>query len=211
MPSLDTVESESKPGRRIKVFIDYWNFQLDVRDANPSFRIDWLRLPYWLAEMGAEVVGLPDFSYEGAHVFASYDPKRASDDKFTHWLTSWLDRQSGIQVIAKKRVFRPPPRCRNCKNRIQDCPVCETDMSGTIEKGVDAAIVTAMIRLAWEDAYDIAVIASSDSDLVPGVEFLDLRGKKIVQAGFPPSGSALATASWGSFNVVARMAQFERR
>lgn len=40
-------------------------------------------------------------------------------------------------------------------------------MVGTVEKGVDTFIATDMIRLAWENAYEIAVLASSDSDLVP--------------------------------------------
>ena len=57
------------------------------------------------------------------------------------------------------------------------------------EKGVDTAIATDMIRLAWEKAYDVAVLASSDGDLVPAVEFLDLKGARIIQAGFYPRGS----------------------
>ena len=68
-----------------------------------------------------------------------------------------------------------------------------------------------MIRLAWEDAYDIAVLVSSDSDFVPVVEFLDLRGKKVVQAGFPPVGSHLAKACWASFDLFERRSEFERR
>jgi uncharacterized LabA/DUF88 family protein len=58
-----------------------------------------------------------------------------------------------------------------------------------------------MIRLAWEDAYDVAVLASSDADLVPAVEFLRIKARKVIQAGFPPLGVALATACWASFNV----------
>ena len=67
-----------------------------------------------------------------------------------------------------------------------------------------------MIRLAWEDAYDIAVLVSSDSDFVPVVEFLDLRGKKVVQAEFPPVGSHLAKACWASFDLLERRSEFER-
>lgn len=49
--------------------------------------------------------------------------------------------------------------------------------------------------------YDLAVLATSDSDLCPAVEFLNLRARKIVQAGFPPPGVDLATACWASFDV----------
>ena len=37
-------------------------------------------------------------------------------------------------------------------------------LSLTDEKGVDVAIATDMIKLAWEDAYDWAVLVSSDRD-----------------------------------------------
>ena len=83
-------------------------------------------------------------------------------------------------------------------------------MVGTIEKGVDTYIATDMIRLAWENAYDLAVLATSDSDLVPAVEFLNLKARKVVQAGFPPSGVDLATACWASFDVYPSRGEINR-
>jgi len=67
-----------------------------------------------------------------------------------------------------------------------------------------------MIRLAWEEAYDIAVLASLDADLVPAVEFLNLKGRKVVQAGFPPGGADLATSCWASFDVFADRYEIRR-
>lgn len=72
------------------------------------------------------------------------------------------------------------------------------------------AIATDMIRLAWEKAYDVAVLASSDGDLVPAVEFLDDKGSRIIQAGFPPHGSHLARACWGSFDMFALRESFRQ-
>lgn len=66
-------------------------------------------------------------------------------------------------------------------------------------------------KFTWENAYDLGVLATSDSDLVPAVEFLNLRGRKIVQAGFPPVGIDLATTCWGSFDVFADRDQISRR
>ena len=67
-----------------------------------------------------------------------------------------------------------------------------------------------MIRLAWEDAYDIAVLASSDADLVPAVRFLDQKGRKVIQAGFPPTGVQLATSCWASFDMFRHREEFRR-
>ncbi len=58
-----------------------------------------------------------------------------------------------------------------------------------------------MIKLAWEDAYDWAVLVSSDRDFVPAVEFLNAKGCKVLHAGFPPRGSQLAAKCWGSLDL----------
>ncbi|MBF0334750.1 MAG: hypothetical protein HQL40_14070 [Alphaproteobacteria bacterium] len=52
------------------------------------------------------------------------------------------------------------------------------------------------------DSFDAAVCASSDADMVPAVEFVHQRGKKVIQAGFPPIGVDLATQCWGAFDVM---------
>jgi uncharacterized LabA/DUF88 family protein len=79
-----------------------------------------------------------------------------------------------------------------------------------VEKGVDTLIATDMIRLAWEGAFDLAVLATSDADLVPAVQFLNLKGHRVIQAGFPPAGTDLATACWASFDVFRDRAQIRR-
>ena len=83
-------------------------------------------------------------------------------------------------------------------------------MVGTEEKGVDTLIATEMIRLAWEDTYDVAVLVTLDADFIPAVEFLDQKGKKVIQGGFPPKGQGLAKACWASLDLFAKRAEFER-
>jgi uncharacterized LabA/DUF88 family protein len=57
----------------------------------------------------------------------------------------------------------------------------------------------------------VAVLASSDADMVPAVRFIQTLNKKVVQAGFPPSGIDLATECWGSFDVMEISKQIERK
>lgn len=59
-------------------------------------------------------------------------------------------------------------------------------MRGTEEKGIDTLIVTDMIRLAWADACDVAVLVSSDRDFILVAKFLQPRGIKVIHASFPP-------------------------
>jgi uncharacterized LabA/DUF88 family protein len=83
-------------------------------------------------------------------------------------------------------------------------------LAGTIEKGIDTGIVTDMIKLAWEDTYQIGVLVSADRDFIPAVEFLQSKGKKIVHAGFPSAGMELAQTSWASFDIGKRIEEFKR-
>ncbi len=83
-------------------------------------------------------------------------------------------------------------------------------MRGTEEKGVDTRIVTDMIKLAWIDNYDVAVLLSSDRDFVPVVEFLDSKGFKTVHGAFPPVASELTRACWGNIRLPDIMEDFRR-
>lgn len=193
---------------RVMVFIDYWNFQLRLNELEAKrlgvsdfrFRINWTDLGPLLARKACEAVHITEHVFDGAMVYTSYDQ---SDEgiKFRKWATSWLNRQPGVTVECRERKPKRPPKCPNCHNEIRTCPHCNEAIKATIEKGVDTLIATDMIRLAWEGAYDLAVLATSDADLIPAVEFLKLKARKVIQAGFPPAGANLAAACWASFDV----------
>lgn len=205
---------------RVRVFVDYWNFQLTLNEREASargaadfrFGVDWKILGPWLARKACDVAGVAQHTFEGSIIYTSYNPTTAEGSKFKKWAMTWLDRQPGVSVQCRERKPRSAFKCPSCHQPISICPHggCGKQLKSTVEKGVDTLIATDMIRLAWEDAYDIGVLASLDSDLVPAVEFLALRGRKIIQAGFPPKGIDLATACWGSFDVFANRKEIER-
>jgi hypothetical protein len=115
-------------------------------------------------------------------------------------------------VICLERKRKSYAKCPECHRPIDVCPHkdCGKPIVAMGEKGVDTLLATDMIRLAWEDAYDLAVLATSDSDLVPAVEFLNTKGRKIVQAGFPPLGANLASVCWASFDVGKYLHEIKR-
>lgn len=219
---MSTIPAAVAPGAtitlpiRMRVFIDFWNLQilLNHREADATsvpgtkFRIDWQRLPQSLVKRAASLLGATSYTYDGTIVFTSYDARTEEGRKYHGWLKNWLDKQPGIQVQAYERRPRGDMRCQSCHKAIATCPHCSVQIGGTVEKGVDTAIATDMIRLAWEKAYDVGVLVTSDADLVPAVEFLDLKGVRVIQAGFPPHGSHLARACWGSFDLFACREEF---
>lgn len=200
---------------RILVFVDYWNFQLSLNTrVDDRFKVDWKGLGPILATKAAAILSVPagHYSFEGCHIYTSYDPGNPEGAKFKNWATTWLDRQPGVQVYCRERKPRAAPKCPACYKPILECPHsgCGKRIVSTIEKGVDTLIATDMIRLAWEQAYDVAVLATSDSDLLPAVEFLTLKGLKVIQAGFPPVGIDLATSCWASIDMYKARKEIER-
>jgi uncharacterized LabA/DUF88 family protein len=194
---------------RIRVFIDFWNLQILLNEregkatSNPAakFMIDWRELPEAMVGKAVSLLKVPSHTYDGTTVFTSFDPKTLGGGKYRRWVHGWLDSQPGINVVCLERRRKHPPKCQACHQEIESCPHCKVGLAGTTEKGVDTAIATAMMRLAWEKAYDVAVLVSSDGDLVPAVELLSLKGTRVIQAGFPPHGSHLARACWASFDL----------
>jgi len=49
------------------------------------------------------------------------------------------------------------------------------------EKGIDVKIATDMVAAALDDKYDIAILVSSDTDLVPMVDWIRFRFKKKIE------------------------------
>lgn len=212
MPDVKVAEVSGV--QRVRVFIDFWNFTLSLKEIEPEFRVNWKILPGWFSkEAGSLALGgtHSNLQYEGTHLHLSYNPKKEHDRKLRDWALKFLDRIPGVQVVCKERVPKHPTICQACHGEIITCPHCSQPVAGTIEKGIDTGIVTDMIKLAWEDAYDIGVLVSSDRDFIPAVEFLHTKGKKIVHAGFPPQGMELARTCWVSLDIKRRIEEFRRR
>ena len=199
--------------QKVRVFVDFWNFQLSLNEVVPDgYRPDWIRVRDWLVKRAQDLV-LPDHSqtlqFEGIHVYLSYNPKTTPGGKLHRWATTVLARFPGFDVTCLERKAKGPPTCPGCHQHIEDCPACGSKMIRTVEKGIDTAIVTEMITLAFEDAWHVAVLASSDRDFIPAVSYLGKKGHKVIHAGFPPKGMDLASTCWASIDVRQGLSEIE--
>ncbi len=73
--------------------------------------------------------------------------------------------------------------------RLRDVPYLELRLgrlekrgNTVVEKGIDVAIATDMLRRAYSNAYDTAILVSGDADLVPAVEGAKDLGKHVENA-----------------------------
>ena len=60
----------------------------------------------------------------------------------------------------------------------------ESEKTVFIEKGVDVALVTEMLSMAYKNAYDVAILVSGDNDYVGAVEEVKSLGKRVEIAFF---------------------------
>jgi len=54
----------------------------------------------------------------------------------------------------------------------------------TVEKGIEAALVTDFLGSAFRNAYDTAILISGDSDFLPAVDEVKRLGKRVEVAAF---------------------------
>jgi uncharacterized LabA/DUF88 family protein len=58
------------------------------------------------------------------------------------------------------------------------------DSGKTREKGTDVKIATDMIVGAVDNIYDVAILVSSDTDLIPAIQYVRFRKKEVEYVGF---------------------------
>jgi uncharacterized LabA/DUF88 family protein len=183
------------------IFIDFWNLQLSVISAaTSSYRLDWKKISPWLIAQASNAAGRA-LSFEGTHVYMSYSKNSKKDAGLRDFATNVLSRFPGVQVSLVERKAQTAPICSACHQPITSCPHCGNALTRTVEKGVDTAIVTDMVKFAWEGALEVAILVSSDRDFIPAVQMLTAKGYKVINAHFPPTGMNLAGACWASIDV----------
>ncbi|MCB9656762.1 MAG: NYN domain-containing protein [Polyangiales bacterium] len=194
------------------ILIDYWNFSLEWRRRGYG-DADWKRIPQEFAAATQHILtaqGLTSpVALQETRVYSSYEPGR--DDSHKHWLSSFLDRQPGVQVsIAERRWRQKAIHCRSCNTSTPTCPNCNELLGRAVEKTVDSQIVTDLMGLAWDGAYDLAILVTSDKDFIPAVEAVQRRGKKVVNATWKGLGIELSTKCWAQFEVDALVKHIQR-
>lgn len=194
---------------KARIFVDFWNFQLSFNDLVPKGQSpDWKKLAPWLIARAADL-GL-SLSYEEMTVYLSYDPRKPEDKRLQDWALNFLDRQPGVKVKLQQRKPKGSPTCPVCHTKIVSCPHCGGSTTGTIEKGVDTAIVTDLLSLAWEGAWEVAILVTSDRDFIPAVEMLSRKGFRVINAHFSPVGIDLARTCWASIDFNSRLSELYR-
>lgn len=179
---------------RVVVFIDYQNAHLAALDsfhpARTAASFGHIE-PRALGDLlVARRVGhrLPS-ELSGVRVYRGRpEPRRQPGAAANDRQTDAWDRQRDVTTI--RRPLRYPRGWPNVPAQ---------------EKGIDVALAVDLVRLAAEGAYDVAIVLSGDTDLLPAIETVaTLTGAHVEVAarrrqprgcGFPTAASCGATGS----------------
>jgi hypothetical protein len=200
---------------RVVAFIDYWDLQSSLNEGvGGRFQIDWSRFPRWLATKAVSYAhGLPtaNLRFEGANVYLALDPPYPGDTELKEWAISELGRKPGVRVIFGERVTGP----RNCNachlTGTPDCRRCKGTVAGSGGQTTTDVITVDIFQLTREEVFDIAVIVSSDTTLIPAARYLKTKGKLVVVGGFLPRGAEMARECSAFLDIGHAKGEFEKR
>jgi len=138
--------------------------------------------------------------------FKRFIEKIGKDRKLirTYYYNAILDRSFDKERYMKQQKFFENLRAIPDFEVIM-CRMQKNIVNGRAEysvKGDDIHIAVDMVRLAFTNAYDTAILISSDGDFVPAIKAVKEIGKRVENIGFPNK------FSWHLRKTCDRFSQF---
>jgi uncharacterized LabA/DUF88 family protein len=212
------MRNHSHQTARIRIFMDYWNFAKNWQELTghlPDKNLSWKDLPLSIIDGLDEISHLRHSKKElrAVKVYASVKPCDQNGDGFLDeqeiaeerrmqsWFQDELDQFTAYTVDITSRSNSP----LNCK-------FCGSNNSNFVEQGIDTKIAIDLVSLASRDLYDIAVLITDDSDLVPSTQCVqDTIDKQVVHLGFRDKKSDVRTEAWGHLFIDDMLSEVLRR
>jgi uncharacterized LabA/DUF88 family protein len=144
--------------------------------------IDGSNLYHILRDMFGNHKTLMDFDFENFVKLVVKDRKLVR----TYYYSAPLDRKKDEETYSKQQKFFEKIKkmpdfelvlCRMQKDKVDG----ETIYS---VKEDDIHIAVDMVKLAYNNAYDTAILISTDGDFVPAIDAVKEKGKKVENVGF---------------------------
>ncbi len=100
-----SVQVKSTTGStRVRVFVDFWNYTLSMRNVDGQFLTDWSALGPVLAKAaGLRIDSQSPVQYQGLNFYGSYDQTKSQDRRLHQWATNVVDRFPGVSVSIVPR------------------------------------------------------------------------------------------------------------
>ncbi len=102
-----------------------------------------------------------------------------------------LDYNANPEAYTKQQKFferiKATDKMKLILSRLQKRKIKGTNKFYYVVKGDDIHIAVDMVKGAYENTFDVAILVSGDGDFVPAVEVVQEKGKSVENAYFKPS------------------------
>lgn len=165
---------------RTMVFIDFQNFNISYNDycnykGLSRKHIDYCVLSKQLnnqLQLSSQVIKTYLFASKPCDQLLSLE----SYQKQYEWLCK-LKQANYFELIEGQQVIR------HTDGTTFD--ISDSKTYTTLEKGTDVNVAVQMLSKGYQNAYDIAILVSGDTDYIPVVECLHNLGKIVILATLP--------------------------
>jgi uncharacterized LabA/DUF88 family protein len=177
--------------QRVIVYVDGFNFFYGLKELN------WKRY-YWLDIVKLfETFMRPDQELVAVKYFSArpFDTgKHKRQDAFFQ-----ANRENPKFKLILGKYFKKEMKCFKCNNIIHTYE----------EKETDVRIATQIVVDAYQKNYEIAIIVSADSDMIPVIELVQETQQKVF-IYFPPNKFSVTLAAMGNGSPTL-LQQYETR
>lgn len=180
------MQEENKKNERVIVYIDGFNLYFGVREAGFD-QCRWLNVRKLVENLLQPNQTLIEVKYFTSRVSNNPDKQKRQ--------STYIDALESVNV---KIIYG------NYQDGEEECKRCGNIWRTAKEKMTDVNIATHIIMDAYKDAYDMAMLISGDSDLVPPITAVHDNFKtKRVFIAFPPKrhNSSMALRAKGSLII----------
>lgn len=174
---------------RVALFFDGKNHVRDLRRAVGERWVDHGRLADWVLHRVGGTTLYAAHYYTGVPGVQEGEPERRSLSE----LLEDLEHRPGFFVHRFNRRHESRP-----------CPSCGEGVSGHVHTQVHTSLVADLIMMAVQDAYDIAVVFSSDAEVIPGIQAAHALGKRVWVASLLTEGMSrsLSRSAWAVLDMA---------
>ena len=163
---------------KVMVFIDYQNFNINLKKHYEGRTFKSINYSYLGKEINkfipldSEVIKTYVFAYKPCDELLQLETYR----NYYSWLTTSLKSVPYLEVIEGRQDIH---RIRGIEFDVNN-----PDSYITVEKETDINLATHMVAKGFQNAYDVAILVTGDTDYVNVIKTLHDLGKIIVIAHF---------------------------
>ena len=180
------MQDSNEKNERVIVYIDGFNLYFGMREAGLD-NCRWLNLEKMVSKLLQPNQTLKEIKYFTSRVSNNPDKQKRQ--------STYIDALESTNT----KIFYG-----NYQDGSEECNRCGHIWRTAKEKMTDVNIATSMIVDAFNDLYDIALLISGDSDLVPPIKAIHTNfNKKRVVIAFPPKrhNASMALVAKGSLII----------